>query len=61
MDPGRSGPTPWMVKVKPSAVLAPAVSWKVNCVVNLVTSTGLVEKRCRPGCCRRWSARAWCR
>ncbi len=33
-----------MVKVKPSAVLAPAVNWKPNCVLKAVTSTLLVEK-----------------
>ena len=33
-----------MVKVKPSAVLLPAESWKVNWVLNWLTLTGLVEK-----------------
>src|SRR5437762_2606575 len=38
--PTTEAPTPWMVKVKPSAEAFS--SWKLNCVVNLVMSKRLV-------------------
>src|SRR5271168_3534876 len=41
--PNAVGPTPWMQKVKPSAVFVLPVSRNVNCEVNFVTSNGEVE------------------